>query len=295
MTRFEEVERNQGVDSLRPGSEWMMVPLHGSNMVCLTDGAGYSLKEEQRKKLKPIVELPANEVLGVLGAFFRKGTRVFRVTGTAGGETAIVATKGKSTARIAVSVHPKRPALKIAYFFLQDEDDQGGVQPRTAFPVSVAKDWTQALNDVFGPQSNLWFTTARADPLPIRNLNRVVGGADDVKTLAAHKDKAAEVNIFLAGPEIVSVERDFPLGFYDIQTNLIVVKDQFAKPWADPPAPMVKTLAHEIAHLLNYTHHSSTPGHDFYQTSGYRSDILNTLDGKDIKISRQRVLDWNPW
>ena len=54
-------------------------------------------------------------------------------------------------------------------------------------------------------------------------------------------------------------------------------------------------MAHEIAHLLNYHRKASTPGHDYYKTCGYASDVLNTLDGTDIKIPHQRVLDWNPW
>jgi hypothetical protein len=58
---------------------------------------------------------------------------------------------------------------------------------------------------------------------------------------------------------------------------------------------MLKTLAHEIAHLLNHTKKASTAGHDYYQICGYTSDVLNTMDGNDIKIPHQRVLDWNPW
>ena len=57
---------------------------------------------------------------------------------------------------------------------------------------------------------------------------------------------------------------------------------------------MLKTIAHEIGHFMNFTR-GAGEGHDFYKSSGYSSDILNTLDGGDIKISHQRVLDWNPW
>ena len=55
---------------------------------------------------------------------------------------------------------------------------------------------------------------------------------------------------------------------------------------------MLQTMAHEIGHFLNYNH-GPGEGHDFYRRVGYASDILNSMDGSDIKIPKQRVLNWN--
>ena len=58
------------------------------------------------------------------------------------------------------------------------------------------------------------------------------------------------------------------------------------------PNPMLQTMAHEIGHFLNFNY-GPGEGHDFYRRVGYPSDILNSMDGSDIKIPKQRVLNWN--
>ena len=47
MARFVEVAKNRGVDSWKPGQEWMMVPQGGSNLICLEDGEGFSVQENR--------------------------------------------------------------------------------------------------------------------------------------------------------------------------------------------------------------------------------------------------------
>ena len=137
MARFEEVAANRGVDSLIPGAEWMMIPSGGSNLVCLSNGVGFSVAEPPRgpKKLT-IAAIPANQIWGAIwgaiGSFLRPDTRVFRVSSNAGGETTIEAKKGNLTATLKVSVHPRR-SFKVAFFFLQDKDAARKVTSRTAF------------------------------------------------------------------------------------------------------------------------------------------------------------------
>jgi hypothetical protein len=36
MVKFEEIDRNSGVDSLKPGPRWIMVP-EGKSNICLPD------------------------------------------------------------------------------------------------------------------------------------------------------------------------------------------------------------------------------------------------------------------
>ena len=303
MVRFEEVGPNKGVDSNKPSREWMMVPLHGTNLVCLSDGLGYSVGElvKSRAKLKEITEIPAREMWGndllgkFVGSVLHPGGRFFRIGGREMGETTLQARKGKLTTSVKVSVHPRRP-FKLAFFFLQDKDPAGKVKARTACTPSDADTWTRRLNEVFGPQANMWFEKAKSEFLPLENLSVSVGSDADLAKMAQNKEAGkTTINIFLAGSSIVSGERDYPLGFYDRHFKIVVIKDQsVGDPWV--PDAMLKTIAHEIGHFMDDVR-LGLPGdsHDYYKQNGYASDILNTLDGSDIKISHQRVLDWNPW
>jgi hypothetical protein len=224
-----------------------------------------------------------------------RNARMFSVRGHGHGETKIVATKGSERVALSVSVHPRRP-LKIAFFYLQDRNAAGRVTPRTIFAPTTAKGWVADLNKVFGPQANIWFEAGRAEYLPLSGLGALVGSESDRKTFADVRAKSgAPIAVFLAGPRILSVDRSEPLGFYDVPTKVIVVQDQVdSDPWSGRAAPMLKTIAHEIGHYMNHAR-GAGEGHDAFRRSGYNSDILNTPDGGDIKIPRQRVLDWNPW
>jgi hypothetical protein len=300
MARFEEVVRNRGVDSALPGHEWMMVPHKGDNLISLADGDGYVVAEPGRGRLtiREVTKEYMAEVrqaLGPLSVLLPPNTRVFRVGGRATGETTLVATKGSQRAALTVSVHPKR-LYKIAFYFLQDRGAAGAATQRTAFSPTAARGWVASLNEVFGPQANIWFELGRSEYLPLAGLGAAVGSPSDLAALAATRAASgAPITVFVAGPRIVSVDRSEPLGFYDQPSKVIVVQDQFvADPWAGRTAPMLKTIAHEIGHYLNDVR-GGGQGHDFFRGSGYNADILNTLDGGDIKIPHQRVLDWNPW
>jgi hypothetical protein len=295
MAGFEEVGANRGVDSKKPGMEWMMVPLGGTNLVCLSEGLGYSVAESAGRSRLTITEIPAKGVWGAIGSFLRPDSRVFRIGSHARGETALEGKKGTLTVPLKISVHPRR-SFKVAFFFLQDKDAAGKVKARTAFTPSDADGWIEGLNEVFGPQANIWFEKAKSAFLPLEDLSVSIGAPNDLRKLAdTQKMSGAPIGIFIAGSKIESLDGVYPLGFFDVATNIIVVKDQFVTdPWAGMPAPMLKTIAHEIGHFMNYAH-GHGEGHDYYTKSGYSSDILNTLSGGDIKISQQRVLDWNPW
>jgi hypothetical protein len=304
MTRFEEVFANHGVDSNKLSNEWMIVPLHGTNLVRLSDGLGYSVAElpEHGAKLKEVTEIPPKAVwgTGITGKFIANvllpGTRYFRVGGRAGGLTTLQAKKGKLTVSLRVSVHPRR-SFKLAFFFLQDKDAAGQVKARTVSTLSDADTWTRRLNEVFGSQANIWFENAKSEFLPLENLSVAVGSDQDVEKMAKNRVSGTNtINIFLAGSKIVSQEHDYPLGFYNRPTKIVVVQDQsVGDPWEPHRDPMLKTIAHEIGHFMDSRLGLPGDSHDDYQKSGYTSDILNTLNGLDIKIPHQRVLNWNPW
>jgi hypothetical protein len=299
MANFQEVAPNRGVDSLNAGAAWMMVPLFGSNLVCLRDGVGYSVPESVGKRLT-VQKISAKEIWGVwnvVGTLLAKDARFFRVGGLNGGPATVEAKKkGQPTITLNVSVHPRR-SFKVAFFFLQDKDAAGNVKPRTAFTPLAASGWIGDLNNVYGPQANIWFEKGKSELLPLADLSAEVGTEKDLSKLGAIGDTSgAHISIFLAGSSISPLDtRDHPNGFYHIPTKVIVVRDQFvADSWAGPAAPMLATIAHEIGHFMNYKR-GAGEGHDFYAKCGYSSDILNTIDGTDIKIPHQRVLDWNPW
>lgn len=298
MARFEEVDRNRGVDSEPPGREWMIVPKSGENLVRLTDGGGFRVSGGSRLGVKEVVAKDWPLLLGKFGAFIAsiawKDSRLFSVTGIHPGLATLSAKKGTLKTTLNVSVHNKL-TLTVAFFFLQDQDSKGNVQPRTAFTLAVADEWINGLNNVFGPQANIWFKMVKAAWLPVPNLSAEVSDRD-AESLAKNKQSNAKINIFLAGQRIInSTDKTHPHGFYHHNHKLIIVQDQFVTdPWSQPASPMLSTIAHEIGHLMNYARGVGT-GHDFYQESGYNSDILNAIDGNDIKIPHQRVLDWNPW
>jgi hypothetical protein len=292
VPRFEELAVNSGVDTIKPGDEWVIIPQDGANRVFVRDGVGYApgLKSEGgRVTLKNVPDDKSKDNI-TTPATRGKNDLLLKLTAQKNGLGSVVLTKGTEWHRINFSVHPKK-TLKVSFFFLEDPVNGGRATRRSRFKESDAAGWVADLNGVFGPQANIWFDPGKAEGLPLAGLPQVVSD-DDAPLLATKKD-GAPINIFLAGTTIRSNEKDFPNGFYAIKEKLIVVKDQ--DPTSTNSKPMLKTIAHEIAHLLNYDKKASTPGHDYYKTCLYQSDVLGTRDGADIKIPHQRVLDWNPW
>lgn len=294
MARFDELAANGGVDTLKIDDAWMIVPERGTNQVFLRESVGWALQLKSEGGIVAWSDVPPPPRSGdaknmVASATRGKNDRLLKFTARKPGLGRIQATNGRQAVKIGFSVHPKK-THKISFFFLHDQTNTG-TTPRTKFDKSQAAGWVKDLNAVFGPQANIWFEPGKAEPLPLAGLNAVVS-VDDVPALAKKKD-GAPINVFLAGKQIRSSERDYPYGFYSIAENLIVMRDQ--DPSSTNARPMLKTLAHEIAHLLNHQRKASTAGHDYYHMCGYTSDVLNTMDGNDIKIPHQRVLDWNPW
>ena len=311
--KFKEIERNRGVDSLRPGPGWIMVPENKSNIVCLTGGAGYGWKAVEGKdyvKIDVISEDKYSDEIGRVNALsIGKDDKLLRITGLIQGPGKIVATKGGDKAELKFSVHGKR-TFNIKFFFLHDLDGQNVPTSRTRFTDKDADGWLAQLNQVFGSQANIWFNKPEKNmPLAISGLGKEVT-PDHAKMLAEHKDtqvatgktkeSKAPIRVFFAGRELRSIDNKHPAGFFHTDAKVILLKDQvdpdpkgYAGYKVVPQSLMLKTLAHEIGHFLNYFR---PPGqaHDFYVTNGYVSDILNTMDGTNIKISEQRVLHWNP-
>jgi hypothetical protein len=309
MARFEEIAPNSGVDSLRPGAEWIMVPKGKSNFVCLTGGAGYGVKAVEGKSYVRIAEISedkhADEIGHINALFIGKDDKLLRITGLQRGPGKIAATKGSDKAELKFSVHGSR-TFNISFFFLHDLDAQNRSTPRTAFSQKDAAGWVERLNQVYGPQANIWFELGKNTPLAVSGLGAVVT-SDHAQMLADHKDaqvatgkskeSKAPIRVFLAGPALRSSDTLDPFGFYHIESKVILLQDQQEPNIWDklggPTSLMLKTLAHEIGHFLNHLQ-GAGQGHKHYEDTGYVSDILNTIDGSDIKISRQRVLDWDP-
>jgi hypothetical protein len=310
--KFKEIERNRGVDSLKPGPGWIMVPQGKSNIVCLTGGAGYGIKAVEGKnyvKIDVISEDKYSDAIGRTNALsIGKDDKLLRITGMIQGPGRIVATKGDDKAELKFSVLGTR-TFSISFFFLHDADGQNPPTSRTRFKDKDATGWLAQLNQVFGSQANIWFKPEKNMPLAISGLGKEVT-PDHAKMLAEHKDtqvatgktkeSKAPIRVFLAGPVLRSMDSDHPAGFYHILSKVILLKDQqdpnpkdYAGYKVVPQSLMLKTLAHEIGHFLNYFG-GSGQGHDYYLSNGYVGDILNTMDGTNIKISEQRVSDWNP-
>ena len=158
----------------------------------------------------------------------------------------------------------------------------------------VSKEYMVELRRTFGPLSLLMPPNTRVFRVGGRapgetTLVATKGSQRTALTVSVHRKRTYRIAFYFLQ------DRSEPLGFYDRPSKVIVVQDQFvADPWAGRTAPMLKTIAHEIGHYLNHLR-GAGQGHDFFRGSGYTADILNTLDGGDIKSPHQRVLDWNPW
>jgi len=294
VAKFDELAANSGVDTLKEHDAWVIVPEGGANQVFLREGVGYAHKVKSDGGLVQLKDVPppphSRDPRNMVASASRgKNDRLLKFTSQKKGMGRVLMTKGNYAVSIGFSVHPKKTHT-ISFFFLQDQVGTG-VKYRTKFSKSNAADWVKDLNGVYGPQANIWFEVGKADPLPLVGLSQVISVAD-APALERKKDGAL-INIFLAGTQIKGNESDFPNGFFAIKEKLIVVKDQ--DPTGRNSKPMLKTMAHEVAHLLNYHRSAATAGHQYYEKCGYLSDVLNTLDGADIKIPHQRVLDWNPW
>ncbi len=309
--KFEEIDRNSGVDSLKPGPGWIMVPEGKSNIVCLTGGAGYGIKVEGKNYVKIDVinhDKYRDEIGYINSLFIGKDDKLLRITGLNRGPGKIVATKGSDKAELQFSVHGSR-TFNISFFFLHDLDGQNGPTSRTRFTQKDATGWVAQLNQIYGSQANIWFKLDKNMPLALSGLSGEVT-PDHAKMLAAHKDaqvatgktkeSKAPIRVFLAGSALRSTDSQHAAGFYHIASKVILLKDQQdPNPWdylgrqVVPQSLMLKTLAHEIGHFLNYFE-GRGEGHDYYLKSGYVSDVLNTMNGRNIKISKKRVLDWNP-
>jgi hypothetical protein len=284
-----------------------MVPKGKSNIVRLTGGAGYGIKAIEGTNKVSIAEISkdkhADEVGRINAPSIGKDDKLLRITGLHQGPGKIAATKGKDKAELKFSVHGDR-IFGITFFFLCDPDGQNKPKQRSAFSEKDVTGWIEKLNQVYGPQANIWFKPGKHMPLAIPGLDATVT-ADHAQMLAEHKntqvaggktkESKAPIRVFLAGSALRSTDKSHPAGFYHIPSKVILLKDQTEPaPSADgPKSLMLKTLAHEIGHFLTYLQ-GNGQGHDFFEKSGYVSDILNTMDGGNIKISRQRVLDWNP-
>jgi hypothetical protein len=294
VARFEELAANNGVDTLKIDDAWVIIPQDGTNQVFLREGGGYSIaikSDGGRVKWDDVAPPPHSRDPDnmVASASRGKNDRLLKFTALKTGMGRIKATQGRLESSIGFSVHPRK-TLKVSFHFLQDQVGSEW-KSRSKYSEKDAPGWLKQLNGVYGPQANIWFEPGQAKPLPMTGLSAVISDTD-APALEKKKD-ASPINIFFAGSQIKSNESDFPNGFFSIKERLIVVKDQDAN--KSNGKAMLKTMAHEIAHLLNYVRSAPTPGHEYYKKCGYLSDVLNTLDGENIKIPHQRVLDWNPW
>jgi hypothetical protein len=289
MARFVEVARNRGVDSWKPGQEWMMVPEKSSNLVCLEGGDGFTVKERPGKTKLVITLLNASQAHSAVGSDYgrlKAGSRVYKITPKPNIDrgTWIDATKGNDKASIEAVIHD-RLEFSVAFFFLQDKGAKG---PRSKYSPKDVDDWIERLNNIYGLQANMWFSKASADLLPLDGLSETFGSDKDIEQIKGKKASGEVISVFLAGEKIITKEKDYPLGFFDLTAKVIVVKDQAES------KNTLKTIAHEIGHQRYDKRNLPGDPHDDYKTNGYEHDLFHTLDGDDVKIPMQRVQDMNP-
>ena len=242
MPKFQELFPNRGVDNRPSGKDWMMVPEGADNYVRLVDGAGFNVQPAKPRHHITVNEVKSSDrvlILKDLTATIDKEHRIFRVHGESAGPATVIAEKGANSTKIEVSVK-KSKSYSVAFFFLQDLDAKGAARTRSIFTAADTDTWIKGLNDVFGPQANLGFQKVKekdgVSPLPIAQLPEAVG-PNQAKTL--HDEgikliKAANINIFLAGPKITAQDQQHAShinGFYHVEQKIIIMKDRAAEFW----------------------------------------------------------------
>lgn len=253
--RFAQIQPEQGVFEADKGKRaWIMAPLGGDNRFGLVDGDKATVSGDRHVMVKEIK--PDGK------------TRLFTVHGHQSGEGEIKAVNGKESISAAVTIYPKKE-YKVSFRFPSAPDLDGNMKRLTTGVPAEATAWVKSVNDIFGPQCNIWFRLISSQDITLTKtlVKPSATNADEMFTKA---DKAADVTVFLA-KDIFAPEAS---GFFQTVVKQIVCEDR------DKGPNFVRTLAHELGHFV--LDKRGTPGHtgkDFgLMNDGYKYGTVINRD-----------------
>jgi hypothetical protein len=313
---FKEVWPEQGVDD-EDTKPKMMVPLHKSNYVLLTDGSGLTVPPDRKgfievKEIKTnvgstVTGMAANalgqrsdptqnffgELITDIAAPFVYGAlasnaRLFRVKGNKGGLTSIEASGRGGKAELVVTVHPQK-LVKVAFHFAATTDGSGKIQPLTRWNPSDTSQWIIDLNHMYTPQANVVFEKIHADywvpqkkdpknPSSLTPWDPKVPFSLATWDTVTVKRLPKVLNIYLVGKWIGNGSD--PLGSHIIATKDVVCDD------TTDHSSILMLLSHEIGHFLGAGHPPVGKRHWITEMSFARTGN---------KIPHDFVLLFNPW
>jgi hypothetical protein len=264
VATFRKVFPDSGMDEARRHIHaGIIVPLGGSNLVALQDGAGLKV----RSRFDPAIQVTELDAMSVLAArdmvyglsfsapnlaLFRTQImqsvqstrlRVFKITGNslAGLNGTVEAVDPKTStaqATLACYVVDKRP-VTVAYRPVQVRDERGTLVPfwNGAFD---AKATLAGMNSIWTPQANVVLSLGRTDPVEVAGLTpkterAVIQSLTD--ELVKKKDPNAEFTMFLVKNPYDS--KDAVSGVCDPKAGFCLIDGKTAR-----------TAAHEFGHFL---------------------------------------------
>jgi hypothetical protein len=232
---FQEIFAVAGVDEGAKPRPGMIVPLGGSNIVCLRGGAGLRLDAPRTLKIQELPQIPSAILTALwlpinLIASPKPGAlgdgRYFRISASASiGHTPAqvrALRSGKAETALDVAVL-KRKKIKLSIRPVQVRGPQGGLVYHSKKPMDFNL-MVEQMNAIWTPQANILFELVSSSPAPI------VDEAEIAKILDLKMSKTAPL------PSMVVLQRfrDVLLRFKDKSADLTMFLVESAGDLADP-------------------------------------------------------------
>jgi hypothetical protein len=304
MARFVQMLPKSGVYS---DQNFMIVPQHGFNLVCLREGTDCRIDHDSRLDVQEVrfnqVDRIANEymqkrVIGRDGADMLTRLRtsmygtvasdsrakLLKVSAQGAGIPVIKAKYGSVEVRLDVGIL-RRKEFSVAFKLVKHMNGQGAMVSLTKFHMADAQRWVDQLNWIFGAQTNIFFKLVGAEWVPIgRTLGQPMNADVFKKTLVPYKHGSANLTCFLVGKYKGDEHGVHAAGTYFGQEKVCVVDDgphrEFFDDWTYDS--FVGVMAHEFAHFLGGPHHS-------------RGSLLLSKGIETCELDKQLVAQLNPW
>lgn len=308
MPRITGATHEFGVDEK---SNFVVVPLNGSNYVGLMDAKGFSLHFDPQKLavhetqtarsknnmhhqwighglVNHDTENSRQQVAANLAHAGNRGnTRLLLVDGKVRGLHTIKARNGKINFEFEVSVVPRQTHY-LAFKFVRHPGKDGTMKSRTKWTPADAPRMVNQLNWIYSHQANIGFDLIEADYVDVNQdlgENRLSARVF-LDSIVGKKNQNADVNVFFAGKYGVNLVGNITAGStFDDESSCIVDDTAETMPVTSGTDPFLMNLAHEIAHYLINSHGVSTAVDDHHD----RPDVLLSRKIQSNKVDKGLV------
>jgi hypothetical protein len=236
---------------------------------------GWNLKDEASTK---------DYLAAVHGKLNSSDLRLLYVKGGGHGETRLELGSGKTRIAMDVAVMPAK-TFQIAFRFVQLTDEETR-EKKTKWAKSDAQDLLNILNWTYGPQANISFKLADAEPNPVTvprekvHLEDAFFGGSFLKYVVGTKNKSADLTVFFV-KDYISVDKNgLSETFQD--EKACVVTDKPAIPVIKGEDSFAVNFAHEVGHFLQNVQNPE----DFKNGMSGHHDRENILMSRGVQSTR---------